>query len=305
MIPEKLKKGDNILVIAPSNPVQEGDKIYLKKTEQLFNNYGINIIYGRNIYSDTLGYGATPLEKAEDINNGFKNKDVQAIFCAKGGENSNTVFDYIDYELIKNNPKIFCGFSDSTFLLNMIYEKTELVTFHSATFKSISDWDKPCVFQDIIDKLMYGKNDLRRENEEFKVIKEGITEGILIGGNLNCISRMVTGKYCLNFKNKILFIEDLGEESNPKFVSSFLYLLKQNNVFSEINGLWIGSYESETNIKLENIVKDVIGNDYKFPIIKSKNFGHIDTKITIPIGVKAKIDTKQQNKIIILDKFIK
>ena len=187
----------------------------------------------------------------------------------------------------------------------MINSKTGLVTFHSATFKSISDWDKPCVFQDIIDKLMYEKSDLIRENEKFEIVKQGMAEGILIGGNLNCISRMVTGKYSLNFKDKILFIEDLGVESNPKFVSSFLYLLKQNEVFSEINGLWIGSYESETNIKLEQIVKDVIGNEYNFPIIKSENFGHIDTKITIPIGVKAKIDTRQKSKIMLLDKFVK
>ena len=305
MIPEKLKEGDTISVIAPSNYVEADDKIFLEKTEKLFNKYKINTIYEKNIYSNTLGYGATPLEKAEDLNNAFGNKNIQAIFCAKGGENSNTIFDYIDYSLIKKNPKIFCGFSDSTFLLNMIYSKTGLVTFHSATFKSISSWDKPCVFEDIIEKLMNGNVNLRRKNEKFEIVKKGKSEGILIGGNLNCIREMVCGKYSIEFKDKILFIEDLGEETNPKFVSSFIYLLKQNEIFSKINGLWIGNYENETKIKLEKIIIDAIGNEYNFPIIKSNNFGHIDEKITIPIGVKAKIDTNKKNKIEVLDKCVK
>lgn len=305
MIPNKLKKGDCISVIAPSNNVQEDDIIFLKQTEKLFNSIGINVIYEKNIYSNSLGYGSSPKEKAEDLNSAFANKNVQAIICAKGGENSNTLFEYIDYNLIKQNPKIFCGFSDNTFLLNMIYEKTGLATFHSSTFKAISDWDKPYVFRDLIDKVVNGKLTLRRENEEFETLKEGIEEGTLIGGNLNCLREMACGKYSLDFQDKILFIEDLGEESNPKFISNFLYYMKQNEVFSKIKGLWVGSYEHESNIKLEKIVMDVLDNDYKFPIIKSNNFGHINKKQTIPIGIKARIDTSKEEKIILLEKCVK
>ncbi len=305
MIPNKLKKGDTIAVIAPSNTVFEDDIQYLKKTEDMFKREGINVIYGKNIYSNTLGYGATPLEKAEDLNWAFKNKNVQAIFCAKGGENSNTMFEYIDYNLIKQNPKIFCGFSDNTFLLNMIYEKTDLVTFHSSTFKAISDWDNPCVFENIIQKLVKEEQDLKINNDQFKIIKNGVSEGILIGGNLNCLREMVCGEYSLDFENKILFIEDLGEESNPKFISNFLYYMKQNKVFSKIKGLWIGHYEHESGIKLEDVVMDVLKDDYTFPIIKSENFGHTDRKQVIPIGVKAKIDTTKNEKIFLLEKCVK
>ena len=305
MLPNRLKRGDTISVIAPSNPVQEDDIQYMKGTEKLFKNLGINVIYEKNLYSNSLGYGASPKEKAEDLNSAFANKNVQAIFCAKGGENSNSLFEYIDYDLISKNPKIFCGFSDNTFLLNMIYEKTGLVTFHSSTFKAISDWDDKCVFEDIVDKLVNCKKNLKRENENFETIKEGNAEGILIGGNLNCLREMVCGKYSLNFQDKILFIEDLGDESNPKFVSNFLYYMKQNDVFSKIKGLWIGSYIHESNIKLEKIVEDVLEDKYNFPIIKSENFGHIANKQTIPIGVKAKIDTQKEDKIVILEQCIK
>ncbi len=304
IIPNKLKKGDTIQVIAPSNPVQEDDIKFLKETEKLFNSKGINVIYGKNIYSDTLKYGATPREKADDLNSAFLNKNVQAVFCAKGGENSNTLFEYIDYELIKKKPKIFCGFSDSTSLLNMINQKTGLITFHASTFKAISDWDDTSVFEDIIEKLMNGKNTLQEKDEHFTIIQQGVCEGKLIGGNLNCLSRMICGRYSLNLKNKIMFIEDLAEESNPKFVSSFLYYMKQNEVFSKIKGIWIGSYKHESKITLEKIVKDVIEDEYNFPIIKSNNFGHIAKKITIPIGIKAKIDTSKDEKIVLLEKHI-
>lgn len=304
MIPNKLKVGDTIAVIAPSNAVNEDDIKFLKLTEKMFEKRGINVLYGKNIYSNSLGYGASPREKADDLNDAFLNKDVQAIFCAKGGENSNTVFEYIDYELIKQNPKIFCGFSDSTFLLNMIYEKAGLVTFHGSTFKAISDWDAPCVFEDIINKLVNGNTSLNMNSNSFEIIKEGICEGVLIGGNLSCIREMVCGAYSIDFKDKILFIEDLGVESNPKFESNFLYYMKQNGVFDKINGLWIGNYEHESEIKLEKIVLDVLENKYNFPIIKSENFGHIAQKQVIPVGVKAKIDTISDEKITLLEKCV-
>lgn len=303
MKPNKLKKGDTIAVIAPSNHVKEEDKIYLKKTEEMFKRQGINVIYGQNIYSNTLGYGATPMEKAEDLNWAFENKEVKAIFCAKGGENSNTILEYIDYEKIKQNPKIFCGFSDSTTLINMIYEKTELATFHGSTFKAISDWDHPCVFENIVNKLINLNTSLTLKNEKIKTIKQGNGEGILIGGNLSCIRAMVCGKYNINFQDKILFIEDLAEESNPKFISNYLYYMKQNDVFSKIKGLWIGYYEHESKISLEKIVQDVLQEQYNFPIIKSNSFGHIEKKQIIPIGVKARIDTNAEEKIILLEGF--
>lgn len=311
MIPDKLKKGDTIAVIAPSNCVQKDDEKFLKQTEKKFEELGIKVIYGKNIFSNKLGYGSTPKEKAEDLNLAFENKEVKAIFCAKGGENSNTIFEYINYDLIKKNPKIFCGFSDSTFLINMIYEKTGLVTFHGSTFKAISDWDDKEVFNDIKEKLIDGKPDLNMKNDIFKVIKKSpinkTAEGILVGGNLNCIREMVCGRYSINFQNKILFIEDLAEESNPKFVSNFLYYMKQNEVFDKIKGLWIGSYEHESKIELEQIVKDVLEDSekkYEFPIIKSYNFGHIPQKKVIPIGIKAKIDTENEQKITLLEKSV-
>ena len=108
----------------------------------------------------------------------------------------------------------------------------------------------------------------------------------------------------LKFK-KILFLEELGYESDPAVVSNSLYYMKQNGVFDKIKGLWIGNYEHQSGITLEKIILDVLENKYKFPMIKSNNFGHIENKIVIPIGTKAEINTNENIKIKLIEKCIK
>lgn len=237
MIPKKLEEGDTIAVIAPSNSVQEDDKQYLEKTEKLFNSKGINVKYGKNIYSNTLGYGATPDEKIEDINIAFKDKNIKAIFCVKGGENSNSLFEYLDYELIKNNPKIICGYSDITSLTNIITAKTGLVTFSGTNFKTIATDETDYSYKEAIKRFVYGSLELGVEGEEYKTLKEGIAEGQLIGGNLSLTRGLVSGKYSIDFTDKILFLEELGFETMPSLASNFLYYMKQNGVFDKIKGL--------------------------------------------------------------------
>ncbi len=107
---------------------------------------------------------------------------------------------------------------------------------------------------------------------------------------------MIDGKYKVDVTDKILFIEELGFESPPGFVSNYLYKMKQNGVFDKIKGLWLGNYEHESKIPLEKIVMDVL-EDSKFPIVKSDNFGHGVFKTVIPIGIKVKIDTFAKEKI--------
>lgn len=301
MIPEKLKKGDTIGVIAPSNSIDIDDNEFIEKSSKLFEDLGFKIKLGEFVYSHSLGYSASPLEKAQDINNMFADPDVKAIFIVKGGENSNTTFDYIDYELIKNNPKIICGFSDSTYITNVITEKTGLVTFSGATFKSLTSWETDYGFKEVIKRFVNKSLDLGTPEDEFKTLVEGIASGKLIGGNLSLTTQMVCGKYALDFTDKILFIEELGFETSPERISSYLYFMKQNGIFDKIKGLWIGNYEHPSGYSLEKIVLDTLGDSIDFPIIKSNNFGHVDKKTVIPIGTTAKIDTSSDKKIVLLE----
>ena len=299
--PERLKIGDMIGVVAPSGPIV-GKKIEeLERAIEIVEKYGFKVKYSKNLFSNSNGYSASAKEKAEDINEMFKDKEVKMIWCAKGGANSNSTFEYLDYELIRKNPKIICGYSDITSLTNIITEKTGLVTFSGTNFKTIATDETDYSYKEAIKRFVNGSLAIGKSGEEYKTIQEGIAEGELIGGNLNLISRLVSGKYSIDFKDKILFLEELGLETDPEKASNFLYYLRQNGVFDKIKGLWIGNYEHESGYALEKIVKDVLEDEYKFPIIKSNNFGHIETKTVIPIGTKARIDTSKDVKIELIE----
>lgn len=305
MLPERLRRGDIIGVVAPSNPVIDENIEEVKKAKEIVGNDGFKVLFSKNLFSNTNQYTATAKEKAEDINDMFRNKDVKMIWCAKGGNNSNSVFEYLDFELIKQNPKIICGYSDITSLTNIIHEKTGLVTFSATNFKTIATDETDYSYKEVINRFVNFSLEFGKEKSGYKTIREGIVEGELVGGNLSLTTQLVSGKYKINFKDKILFIEELGFESSPVLVSNNLYYMKQNGVFDKIKGLWIGNYEHESNIELEKIVLDVIGDDYNFPIIKSNNFGHLETKTVIPIGTKARIDTTKEVKIELLEKCVK
>ena len=305
IIPEKLKKGDIIGVVAPSNPII-GDNIdEINRAKEIVENLGFKVKFSKNLFSNTNGYSATAQEKADDINEMFADKDVKMIWCAKGGENSNSIFEYLDYELIKQNPKIICGYSDITSITNMITEKTGLVTFSGTNFKTVATDETDYSLKEIIKRFVDESLEFGETPEGYKTIQTGIAEGQLVGGNLSLTRGMVVGEYSIDFTDKILFLEELGFESEPAMVSNYLHYMKQNGVFENVKGIWIGNYTHESGIKLEQILLDVIGDDFKGPIIKSENFGHIETKTVIPIGVTAKIDTNEIVKIKLLQNCVK
>lgn len=303
MIPDKLRKGDIIGLIAPSSPVEKEDLEVINQSIMLMESSGFHVKFAQNALVNTLGYGATAKQKAQDINDMFEDKEVKAIFCISGGFNSNITFDYLDYDRIKIHPKIICGFSDSTSILNMIYTKTSLVTFHGPTFKALTSWPTQYGYEEVIKRFVEGGLALGQADDEFTTIQEGKAKGILVGGNLSLVNEMVTGKYSIDFTDKILFLEELFLETPPELVSNYLYHMKQNGVFDKIRGIWLGNYDG--SVSIERILLDTLEGEYKFPIIKSNNFGHIDKKTVIPIGTMAKIDTSTERKIELLENCVK
>ena len=306
MIPSKLKKGDTIGVIAPSNYIEKDDLEYINASIALMEASGFKVKFGKYVFEDTLGYGTSPEKRAADINWAFKDDEVKAIMCVKGGEDSNTTLDYIDYEMINKHPKIICGFSDNTSILNAIHEKTGLVTYHGPTFKSLTSWETGYAYKQFIKTFAENTESLimGEPEDEYTTIQVGQATGELVGGNLSLFTKLVCGKYAVNVQDKILFLEELGFEAAPEMVNSNIYYLKQNGVFDKIAGLWIGNYEHPSKISLEKIIMNAIGDEYKFPIIKSDNFGHIDKKIIIPIGTKAEINTNEKIKIKLIEKCV-
>ena len=166
MIPSKLKKGDTIGVIAPSNYIEKDDLEYINASIALMEASGFKVKFGKYVFEDTFGYGTSPEKRAADINWAFKDDEVKTIMCVKGGEDSNTTLDYIDYEMINKHPKIICGFSDNTSILNAIHEKTGLVTYHGPTFKSLTSWKTGYAYKQFIKTFVENTESLKWENQK-------------------------------------------------------------------------------------------------------------------------------------------
>ena len=199
MKPEKLKLGDTIGVAAPSDAII-GEKINeVYKAKEIMEGKGFKVKFSKNLFSNTNGYSATAEEKAEDLNEMFADKEVKMIWCAKGGQNSNSVFDYLDYDLIKNNPKIVCGYSDITSLTNVIYAKTGLATFSGTNFKTIATDETDYSLKEALKRFVDCSLELGTNEDIDTTIKEGIAEGVLVGGNGGLMHGLVCRKVCSRF----------------------------------------------------------------------------------------------------------
>lgn len=288
---EKLKKGDTIGIIAPSEPITEKHKEYMKKSIKIFEDMGFKIKLSKNIYKNTWGYSATPQEKASDINDMFSDKEVKAIISAVGGDNSFNCLGQIDYENIKRNPKIICGYSDATNYLEAIYAKTGLITYHHLEMVGLGRMDKKdfelCQFQKTLIDGTLGEVD---KNSEYKILQKGCVEGIIVGGNVPSMVTLLNTEYFPDLTDKILFLEIYASSTDFDLADRYIGVLKYHGVFDKIKGLWIGHYHGDTeNTKIEDIFMRHL-EEYDFPILKCDDFGHNCEKVVIPIGAKVRLD---------------
>lgn len=291
MVPNKLKIGDTIGVIAPSEPITEEYKLYMNNSIKIFEDMGFKIKLSKNIYKNTYGYSATPEEKAADINEMFSNKDVKAIISAVGGDNSFNCLGLIDYENIKKNPKIICGYSDATNYLEAIYTKTGLITYHHAEMidlgrKSEKDFQLSQFRKVLIDGTL-GEVD---KNKPYKSLQKGVVEGVLVGGNVPSMVTLLNTEYFPELTDKILFLEVYSRSTDFNLADRYLGVLKYHGVFDKIKGLWIGHYHGDTeDMKIEDVfMRNLKG--YDFPILKCDDFGHDCENIVVPIGSKVRLD---------------
>lgn len=318
IIPEKLKKGDEIRIIAPSRSMKILGEDVIKIAKERLENIGYKVSFGKNVLSsvnEDFGCGSI-FDRVEDIHEAFEDKNVKAILTVIGGYNINQLLDYVDFELIKENPKIFCGFSDITALSNAIYAKTGLVTYygpHFSSFGMIHGFDYTLKYfkemltesKEVIiessnewsDDSWYKDQENRNfiKNDGMKVINHGKAEGIIIGGNLCTLNLLQGTEYMPNEENIILFLEDDDIVKN-EFVREFdrdLQSLIHSMRGKNIKGLVIGRAEKEANMT-ENKWIEIIETKKELeniPVIINADFGHTTPIFTFPIGGYASIDT--------------
>ena len=296
IIPEGLKPGDTVGLIAPANYTGSSADA---EVEYLINK-GFNVVYGKSFEARWYGFGGTDEIRAKDINDMFADKNIKAIFAIRGGYGTIRLVDKLNYDTIKKNPKIFSGYSDITTLLIAINEKTGLVTYHgpmSSNFKDIPPVTEASFNRTFINKEPL--NLLEFDNEYF-VLKSGRAEGQITGGNLSLIVASLGTEYEINTDGKILFIEETNEPTYR--IDRMLKHLKLAGKLKNIKGVLLGDFKNAKRAEIDDMgLEDVFEDNFgkmKVPVISGLKSGHVRPFITIPIGVKVKIDT-YKNEIII------
>ena len=319
--PKKLEKGDEIRVIAPSTSFSVISKEQREIAKKRLEDLGLKVTYAKNIEESDIFESSSIKSRVQDIHEAFKDKNVKAIITVLGGHNANQLLDYLDYDLIKKNPKILCGYSDITVLQAAILKKTGLVTYsgpHFATFGQkkgfgyIFEYFKKTFFQtqefEIKDSKEWSDDQwyLDQENRTFfknkgtKVLRKGKAKGTTIGGSLCTLNLLQGTNYMPKIENAILLLEDDYESKALTFDRDLQSLLQLKNI--NIKAIVIGRFQRKSEMtkqKIETILlnKKELEN---IPILYDADFGHTSPFFTFPIGGQAEIDTSKENKIKII-----
>ena len=299
VIPNKLQYGDEIRVIAPSRSLSRVWETAYDKALGYLTDKGFKVTFSRNSREMDEFKSSSIKSRVDDIHEAFSDKNVKMIITAIGGFNVNQILPYLDYELIKANPKILCGYSDITALLHAIYAKTGLVTYHGPHFSTFgfdveTEYTETCFFDFLMKKDEMVIKESKTSGEYF-VIQEGTCEGNIIGGNLCTLNLLQGTPYMPDTNQKVLFIED-DNIMGDYFVYEFdrnLQSLFQVCGADTIKGIVFGRFDDSCKLDkdvIRKIVQDKISAD--IPVIFGVDFGHILPMITFPIGGKVKISAK-------------
>ncbi len=328
--PPKLEIGDTIGLISPSAPLAGLVPHRAHKAIKTLESIGFKVKVGKNalkVAGYTAGYAK---ERAEDINSFFKDKEVKAIICFMGGNHSNQLLQYIDFDLVKKNPKIFVGYSDATVLHFAFYTQSNLVTFYGPAaltqfaenpriLKYTEEYFKKAVMDNKLvgkitpssywtDEILdwFEKADLKRprkmrKNKGWKWLKKGKAEGPILGGCITSMMHLRGTKYWPDFKGSIFFWEipesdcDFTKGEKIENVDSYLTDLELSGVFKNIKAMIVGrffGYSEKERKQLVEIIKRRTAK-YRFPVLMNVDIGHTDPIITVPLGMKCRIDSYQ------------
>ncbi len=303
--PFMLKEGDTVGIIAPATAVSDPDDIF--RAEEAASHFGLNIRFGSNLKNGSGYKTRTPEERTDDLHEMFSDDGIKAVFCIRGGYGSATILDKIDYDLIRRNPKILLGYSDITALHLAIGKMSGMVTFHgpvmlSAFSEFTEEHFRKALFssEPLGEQSNPAKKNNFREVYPLRTISTGRAEGVLTGGNLSLISSLMGTPYEIDTEDKILLIEDVGEE--PYRIDRMMTQLRLAGKLEKAAGIILGKcsgcgyggvypsrvWDYSLGEVYDNVLKEVIT-----PAFYGLLFGHTADQLTIPLGVSAVMDADE------------
>jgi muramoyltetrapeptide carboxypeptidase len=305
-IPKKLKKGDHIRIIAPSRSMGLLSEDVKKDAIERLESLGFRLSFGKNVNEMDDFLSSSVESRIEDLHDAFADTTVDGILTVIGGYNSNQLLDHIDYELLKNNPKVFCGFSDITAIANAITSKSDFITYSGPHFSSwaikhgfehsIEYFEKCCMQEGefVLHSSPSWSDDewfLDQEKREFIdnegpwVLQEGHAVGKTIGSHTRCLAALQGTQYWPDLTDSILFLEE-DAETNIQVFDRLLQSFIQLPGFAGVKGIVIGRFQKESSVtreQLNNVVsskKELAG----LPVLANVDFGHTLPLTTLPIG---------------------
>ena len=287
--PPKLLPGDTIGIMAPSSRANKGN---IEKLEALLVKRGYKVFIHPQTFLTHHQSAGTGMEKAAAFHDLLRRKDIKAIFFSNGGNRACTMLEHLNFDRIAANPKIIMGYSDITALLNAIHTKTGLVTYHGPMARSFLSLPKKQIDQCF--DLLEGKAKTL-DMPKAKILKSGTAKGHLIGGNLSVLCSLLGTPYQPDFKNAILFLEDIAEETSH--IDRYLWQLRNAGALHQIKALILGSFtdlkdtgKTKYGFSLKDCIEAV--TDQKIPILMNAPFGHGKDLYTLPVGATAKLSDK-------------
>ncbi len=310
ILPKRLKAGDTIGLITPSAPITRQQ---LDDTVEKLHKLGFKTFYRDTVLSQYGYFAGKDQERADEMMGMFSNKQVDAILCVRGGYGAIRILDMLDYDLIKENPKVFMGYSDITAFINAIHNRTGLVTFHGPLGVSKLNEFVWYSFESVVmnpenhHKYRYEREPGTQANPEFDryTINSGKATGKLIGGNISVIASMIGSDFEPDFENKIVFLEEI-EEKTYRVDKMLVHLLQATNL-KKAAGIVFGVFNQcnindEPRLTLKQAIADLF-EPLTIPISYGFPFGHIDNIITLPIGIEARFNANK-NTLKLLEKAV-
>jgi len=299
--PKPLSLGDTIGLITPSSSITE------KKLEKAISNMkmlGLKVKLGKHIKAINGYLAGTDEQRLEDLHHMFADDEVDGIWCIRGGYGVGRILPKINYKLIKKNPKVLIGYSDITALLLAVHQKTGLICFHGPVASSdFTDYTVKHLKGILMNPQMSYTIDYPEENNAFtestyrtKVLRVGKAKGELTGGNLTLLAAAVGTDFQPKFKNRLVFIEDIGEQ--PYRLDRMFTQLLQGTDLHKAAGIVLGVFadceakEGDRSLSLMEMFRDRLGH-LEMPIIYGLSVGHIKNHMTLPVGIEAEMDTEK------------
>lgn len=293
-IPRPLRKGDTVGLIAPASANTEEQKIRAIKN---LNGLGLKVIPGKTLGLKTGFISGTDEERLHDLHTMYRNPEVDAIWCVRGGYGTTRLLPKINYDLIRDNPKALIGYSDITGLHNAIYTKTGIIGFHGP----VGGGDMPDYAVENIEKILFRtssstviKPSEERESGEDEpfVFQSGRAHGKIMGGNLSLLTAMCGTEYLPDFKDEIVFLEDIGERTYR--IDRMLVQLFQATNIADAAGIILGQFTDCKSSSGDQTLMEVLKMHFEglsMPVMGGYSIGHIDHQTVMPIGLHAHMDT--------------